>query len=64
MLDMISKNVEETRDYVKSATTHLQKAEEHQKTSRKLQLYVCCCCLIIMIIVLISMGAGGLFSGS
>jgi len=64
MLDHISRNVEETRDYVKSATKHLQKAEENQKCSRKLQLWACCCCLIILIILLIAMGAGGVFTGS
>eukprot|EP01084_Bolivina_argentea_P280832 480340_1 len=64
MLDMISKNVEETRDYVKSATMHLTKAEEHQKTSRKLQLCACCCCLVILIVVMISLGFGGVFTGA
>ena len=61
MLDQISKNVEETRDYVKSATKHLQKAEEKQKCSRKLQLWACCCCLVILVILIISMNAGGVF---
>merc|ERR1712154_706419 len=61
MLDQISRNVEETRDYVKSATKHLQKAEEKQKCSRKLQLWACCCCLVILVILLIALFAGGLF---
>merc|ERR1719410_3226968 len=61
MLDQISRNVEETRDYVKSATKHLQKAEEKQKCSRKLQLWACCCCLVILVILLIALGANGVF---
>merc|ERR1739842_130379 len=61
MLDQISRNVEETRDYVKSATKHLQKAEEKQKCSRKLQLWACCCCLVILVILLASLGVGGVF---
>merc|ERR1711997_587579 len=64
LLDHITKNVEETRDYVKSATKHLQKAEENQKCSRKLQLWSCCCCLVILIILLASLGVGGVFRGS
>eukprot|EP00483_Globobulimina_turgida_P006217 UN06227 len=64
MLDQIQNNVEETRDYVKSATKHLQQAEENQKCSRKLKLYACCCCLIILVILMVSLGAGGLFTGS
>eukprot|EP01084_Bolivina_argentea_P134957 237895_1 len=62
MLDHITRNVEETRDYVKSATKHLQKAEENQKCSRKLQMYACCCCLIILVILVIALGAGGIFT--
>merc|ERR1712129_533800 len=61
LLDHITHNVEETRDSVKSAPKHLQKAEETQKCSRKLQLWACCCCLIILVILLISLGAGGMF---
>eukprot|EP00484_Ammonia_sp_Unknown_P018232 CAMPEP_0197034514 /NCGR_PEP_ID=MMETSP1384-20130603/12607_1 /TAXON_ID=29189 /ORGANISM="Ammonia sp." /LENGTH=338 /DNA_ID=CAMNT_0042464457 /DNA_START=34 /DNA_END=1050 /DNA_ORIENTATION=- len=63
-LDHIAKNVEETRDYVKSATKHLGEAEKHQKKSRKLQLYACACCIIILVILLIALGFGGVFSGS
>eukprot|EP00485_Elphidium_margaritaceum_P004161 CAMPEP_0202691792 /NCGR_PEP_ID=MMETSP1385-20130828/6406_1 /ASSEMBLY_ACC=CAM_ASM_000861 /TAXON_ID=933848 /ORGANISM="Elphidium margaritaceum" /LENGTH=344 /DNA_ID=CAMNT_0049347245 /DNA_START=18 /DNA_END=1052 /DNA_ORIENTATION=+ len=64
LLDNVAQNVEETKDYVKSATKHLGKAEENQKTTRKLQLIVCVCCIVILVIMLIAMGFGGVFSGS
>ena len=64
LLDHITKNVEETRDYVKSATKHLIKAEEKQKCSRKLQLYACCCCLIILILLIVILFGTGVFGGA
>jgi len=52
LLDNISYNVVQTRDYVESGVKHLKKAEEHQKSYRKYQLCLALCLVIILIIVL------------
>jgi len=52
LLDNISYNVTQTKDYVQSGVKHLEKAEEHQKTSRKLQLCLGVCLIIIAVILL------------
>jgi len=52
LLDNISYNVTQTKDYVQSGVHHLEAAEQHQKTSRKLQLCLGICVIVILIIVL------------
>jgi len=52
LLDNISYNVTQTKDYVQSGVKHLEAAEQHQKTSRKLQLCLGVCVIVILIIVL------------
>jgi len=62
MIDSIDNNVQRTNEYVHQATANLEKAEEHQKKSRKCQFILLCICLVVLIVVIFGgMGAAGVF---
>jgi len=58
-LDSITNNVEQTKDYVKSGVVHLEKAEKHQKCTRKMQFYMCGACFVILLVIIIILVASG-----
>lgn len=54
LIDHIDNKVVETKELVQSGTKHLEKAEDHQKKTRKMMLIGFICCLIILIIIIIA----------
>ena len=59
LLDNIENNVVQTRDYVQSGSKHLEKAEKHQKMSRKLQCCLLCFCVVVILAVVGYLGGFG-----
>jgi len=47
-IDKLETNVNQTKDRVEAGTYQLKKAEEHQRTARKIQCYILLCVLIIL----------------
>eukprot|EP01084_Bolivina_argentea_P308517 533503_1 len=54
LIDSVEHNVVETKELVKSGTKHLEKAEKHQKKTRKMMLCGIICCIIILLIIIIA----------